>query len=80
MTARRTDVSDLRDLNDDQDRVIQNVEPDDKPTLLFVERPRCPDCGCVRLLAYKTTKAGDDSITRRCKCADCGRKIHLVLE
>ncbi|NLF08214.1 MAG: hypothetical protein GX594_09575, partial [Pirellulaceae bacterium] len=51
-----------------------------QPELIFWQWPRCPDCGSNRLLAYKTTRCGDGSTTRRCKCADCGRRVHIVLE
>ena len=52
----------------------------DKPVLIFLERPRCPECGCRRLLAIRTDRNGDETITRRCRCADCGRRIDVVVE
>ena len=58
--------------------------PDDqaanKPALVFIERPRCPHCNSVRLLSHRTDRNGDDSITRRCRCAGCGRRVDVVLE
>ena len=52
----------------------------DPPVLIFVERPRCPECGSVRLLARKTLDGGDGTITRRCRCDGCGARVDLVLE
>jgi DNA-directed RNA polymerase subunit M/transcription elongation factor TFIIS len=47
---------------------------------VFAERPRCPNCYSARLLAYKTVRSTDDSITRRCRCACCGQRIDVVWE
>ena len=55
------------------------------PCYLTLVRPRCPSCGCPRFHAYKTVKNGtpgsdDDSLTRYSKCADCGRRVVVVVE
>ncbi len=51
-----------------------------EPVYLFVERPRCPKCGNVRLLAQRSETSSDGSTCRHCKCADCGERIRVVLE
>lgn len=52
----------------------------ESPTYVYVQRPHCPDCGGVRLLAYKSIRQPDSSTTRYTKCADCGRRVILVVE
>lgn len=47
---------------------------------IYAERPRCPVCGSIRLLAYRTTRHADGAVSRYTKCADCGEKIIVVLE
>jgi len=47
---------------------------------VYVERPRCPECQSVRILAYKTIDQGDGSLTRYTCCRDCQAKFILVLE
>jgi DNA-directed RNA polymerase subunit M/transcription elongation factor TFIIS len=60
--------------------------PSDKPAkreaprYVYTQRPRCPECGSVRLLTYATKKNGDSSLTRYAKCAECGAKVVLVVE
>ena len=51
-----------------------------KPATVHATRPKCPYCDCDRLLAYRTTKYSDGAVLRRCKCAGCGRKVHVVWE
>ncbi len=59
---------------------------DGKPVYLTLTRPRCPGCNSPRLLAYKSVKNGmaddadDDSLTRYCRCDDCGRRVVVVVE
>ena len=58
----------------------------DRPAYLTLVRPRCPGCNSPRLLAYKSVKNGvgddadDDSLTRYCRCDDCGRRVVVVVE
>jgi len=47
---------------------------------IYFQRPRCPDCGSVKLLAYRSTDNGDGSVTRYVRCADCGARFVLVVE
>lgn len=50
------------------------------PRYVYLTRPRCPECGGVRLLAYATRSNGDGSRTRYAKCGDCGARVVLVVE
>ncbi len=50
------------------------------PRYVYVQRPRCPDCGGVKLLAYRTSKNGDGSLTRYVRCADCQARVILIVE
>lgn len=43
-------------------------------------RPRCPVCGGLRIRSYRSTQAGDGSVTRHAKCGDCGAKLIVVAE
>jgi len=54
--------------------------PREGPPYLFIERPRCPNCGSLKLRTYRTSRHGDDSLTRHAACADCGQKVLIVLE
>ena len=63
--------ADLREPNEDAER---------RPRYVFHRRPRCPVCGGSRLLAYRTSRHGDETITRHTRCADCGQRVYLVLE
>ena len=47
---------------------------------IYFERPRCPECGSIRLRAYRSTKNGDRSVTRNSRCLDCGAKLIVVAE
>jgi len=47
---------------------------------LHVERPRCPACGSVDIRAYRTTRNGDESITRYSRCKCCDARLILVVE
>lgn len=51
-----------------------------EPEIIEVQRPRCPNCGSSRLLAYKTRHGGDGTTTRHTRCEACGRRVHLVFE
>ena len=52
----------------------------ERPTYVYVRRPRCPDCGGVRLLAYRSVKQGDGTVTRYVRCSGCGRRVVLIIE
>jgi len=52
----------------------------DRPHYIYVARPRCPVCASPRLLAYRSRRESDESITRWVRCAACGRRLILVLE
>ena len=62
--------------------VIPTIDPSTlHPIMVFAEMPRCPSCDGFRLLVTKSYKRENDgSLTRRCKCSDCGRRILLILE
>lgn len=47
---------------------------------VFIERAKCPACGSVRLRTYRTSRHGDDSVTRHTECRDCGEKFFVILE
>jgi len=51
-----------------------------RPRYLYVQRPRCPECGGVKLLAYRTSQNGDGSLTRYARCGDCHTRLILILE
>ena len=59
---------------------------DARPVYLTLTRPRYPGLNSPHLLAYKSVKNGtgddtdDDSLTRYSKCADCGRRVVVVVE
>jgi hypothetical protein len=59
---------------------MDNAPQKDRPEYVFVERPRCPTCNGTRLLTYRTTRNGDDTLTRHAKCADCGQRVYVVVE
>jgi len=50
------------------------------PTYLYLLRARCPTCASPKLLAYRSRRESDESITRWVRCAACGRRLILVLE
>jgi hypothetical protein len=47
---------------------------------VYFQRPRCVDCGSVKLRAYKSLDNLDGTRTRYAKCLDCGRRLVLVAE
>jgi DNA-directed RNA polymerase subunit M/transcription elongation factor TFIIS len=47
---------------------------------LFVTRPRCPSCGSPKLRCYGSGRQGDASLTRYCRCCNCGTKLIVVVE
>lgn len=59
---------------------------DDRPAAraedryVFIERARCPSCGSARLRTYRTSRHGDESVTRHTECRDCGQKFFVILE
>ena len=62
--------------SDDQ---LSDVAAEERHYIYF-ERPRCPECGSIRLRAYRSTKNGDRSVTRNSRCLDCGAKLIVVAE
>jgi hypothetical protein len=50
------------------------------PQYVYFRRPRCPNCGGVRLMAYATKAGGDGSTARYCKCDGCNARLILVVE
>ena len=65
------------------------VSPEPRPTgrrrltTVTVERPRCPACGGVRLLKYRSlSDQGDGSALWwvRCRNEHCGRRFRVLLE
>jgi DNA-directed RNA polymerase subunit RPC12/RpoP len=55
-------------------------QPRERPRIVFVERPRCPACGSIRLQTYRTTQNGDSTVTRHARCRDCSQRILVVVE
>ncbi len=47
---------------------------------VFIERARCPFCDSLRLRTYRTSRHGDESVTRHTECRDCGQKFFVILE
>ena len=45
---------------------------------VFVERPRCPVCESSDLQTTRTERSGDDSLTHRKTCRNCGHKFFCV--
>ena len=39
-----------------------NDDPDERGRYVFCERPRCPECGDVRLRSYRSIDQGDGSL------------------
>ncbi len=52
----------------------------DAERYIFAERPRCLACGSCKLMAYKSRREGDGTITRYVRCAGCSGRYILVLE
>ena len=50
------------------------------PCLVFIERARCPECGSTDLQTQRSTRHGDDSISRRTKCRSCGLGFTVIVE
>mgnify|MGYP000904673283 FL=1 len=50
------------------------------PRYVFVERPRCPACGGVRLRAYGTVTQSDSSKMQYSQCKTCGEKFRIIFE
>jgi len=61
---------------------MTTTKPDTRPArqYVYVTRPRCPACGSHKLLTYRTSQNGDDTLTRYAKCGDCGARLILVVE
>ncbi len=57
--------------------------PSNRPRRLetvFVERPRCPQCGGIRLRKYRSIRdQGDGSALWWVRCT-CGHRFRVVLE
>ena len=52
-------------------------------TTITIERPRCPECGGVRLRKYRSLRDQGDGSTLswvRCMDEDCGYRFRLVQE
>jgi len=52
----------------------------ERPYVVYFERPRCPVCHSSRLRAHRTSRHGDESLTRHSVCQDCGQRVHIVVE
>ena len=48
--------------------------------MIFVRRPRCPECGSMRFTCDGTKPNGDGSKTRYAQCKKCGKPVYIVLE
>lgn len=49
------------------------------PCIQFT-RPRCPDCGSVRLASRSSRDQGDGSKLRYSVCRDCGLHLTVIAE
>lgn len=47
---------------------------------LFLERPRCPECGSTRLRTYRSVEQEDGTRLRYSECLTCGCRLRIVLE
>jgi hypothetical protein len=54
--------------------------PRERPQYVFCERPRCPCCGSIRLETYRTSRHGDEAVTRHTRCRDCRERFFVILE
>lgn len=62
---------------------MQDIETSRRPsppTIVFIERARCPGCGSANLRTYRSTDQGDGSVLRHCVCRDCGERVRVVVE
>ena len=51
------------------------------PHYVYIQRPRCPECGEVEtLMAYRTVDNGDKTKTRYARCRSCKARVVMVLE
>ena len=48
--------------------------------IVVCERPRCPQCGSVRIRTRRTIRQGDDSTLRYVRCMKCSKSFKVVLE
>lgn len=48
--------------------------------ILFVPKPRCPNCGSTCFESVRSERGGDDSESRKVSCKICEFKILLVFE
>jgi DNA-directed RNA polymerase subunit RPC12/RpoP len=60
--------------------INHDIQPRERPRIVFVERPRCPACGSSRLQTYRTTQNGDSTVTRHSRCLACGQRLFVVVE
>ena len=58
----------------------EQPERRERPRYVFARLPRCPACNSTKLRAYRTSRHGDDSLTRHSKCLACGQRLLIVLE
>lgn len=47
---------------------------------IYRRLPQCPRCHSTRLLAQRTTRHGDGSFTRHCRCEGCGARVYVTWE
>lgn len=47
---------------------------------VFVQRTRCPVCESVNVKTVRSEQNGDDTVTRRSRCRDCGHRFKTVVE
>lgn len=58
-----------------------NPEPPNPTTrYVFVELPRCPECGGTRHRAYRSVEQGDGSRMKWTECKTCHEKFIVILE
>ena len=50
-----------------------------EPQYVFLERPRCPECGGTDLKTLRSIRT-DDAQRRTTVCRDCGTRFFIVVE
>ncbi len=59
----------------------QDATKDDSRRYVFIERPRCPECGSTHLRTIRSkSDKNDGSTSRRTVCKACGHKFFVIVE
>jgi len=57
-----------------------DADPAERARYVYHRRPRCPCCQSASLKTQRTSRHGDESVTRHCVCRECGARVFLVVE